>query len=207
MTDTARKPDISSDMLRYRGGAINAEGVVVEQFLVEWDSLENLRLRMTGRGCSPGFFWRLTIDGLLWMSDTDAERRDHLEPLFASSVYSGGRGLVHGLGMGLVVAGMLNYLDHVDVVEADERVIRIIGGEYKRIFGDRITLHHDDALTRKWPRGSFWDVVWHDIWPDLAVRNLSEMAKLHRSYGGRSNWQGSWGKELIIRGRREGWLR
>ena len=52
--------------------------------------------------------------------------------------------------------------------------------------------HQADALEYKPPRGEQYDVVWHDIWPNICTDNLPEMHKLHRKYGRRCNWQGSW---------------
>ncbi len=76
-------------------------------------------------------------------------------------------------------------------------------------YGPRLTIHEDDALTRKWPTGTRWTVVWHDIWRDICTDNLPEMARLHRSFGRRCDWQDSWSKSLCeyhrARGARAGW--
>jgi spermidine synthase len=186
-----------SDGLRCRVPDMNEEGLVVSTFTVEPHSLENLRNARDGRGTQPGDYKMLTLDGRLWMSDTDAERRDHYEPVWQAQNYKGGRGLVFGLGLGCVVGAMLDHLDHVDVVEKDERVARLIGGWFKSEFGSRVTIHHADCFEIKWPTGTYWDVAWYDVWPDLTTDNLSEMAKIHRSYGRRTGWQGSWGKSLL----------
>lgn len=62
----------------------------------------------------------------------------------------------------------------------------------------------DDAFTWKPAKGQKWDVIWHDIWISLCEDNLKEMATLHRRFGRRARiWQGSWGKELLQRRRRE----
>lgn len=197
------------EALRYRGPLLNAEGVVVERFTVPTGSIENVILSFQpgGRGTRPGEYTRLDVDGRLWMSDTDAERRDHAEPALQASWALGGRGLVNGLGLGLVVGAMLDNLAHVDVVEADERVARLIGAWYSEQFGDRVTIHVGDAYEMQWPKGTRWDVVWHDVWPTLCEDNLDEMATLHRKYGGRAEWQGSWGKMLLrqVRDRRNSW--
>jgi hypothetical protein len=56
-----------------------------------------------------------------------------------------------------------------------------------------------DALTMKWPPHTRWNIAWHDIWPSISRDNLPEMKYLHRSYGHRVLWQGSWSRELIKR--------
>lgn len=192
--------------------------VVVSQFDVGRDSLENLRAQLGGgRGTRPGTYTRIDVDGRLWMSDTDAECRDHFAPIQKAKYASGagwgvepedhtptGRGLVNGLGLGCVVGAMLDWLDHVDVVEIDARVAELVGGWFETEYPGRVTIHVDDAYTIKWPTGTEWDVAWHDIWPSLCTDNLVGMGKLHRRYGRRVRWQGSWGKELLqARRRRE----
>ena len=59
-----------------------------------------------------------------------------------------------------------------------------------------------DAYLYQPPKGIRYSVVWHDIWPDLCEDNLKEMGTLHRRYGKRCDWQGSWGKELLRHHRR-----
>lgn len=200
---TAARPTIT-DRLACRIPPMDADGLTVERFTVERNSLENMRLLFQpgGRACLPGEYTRLTVDGVLWMSDTTAERRDHWTPVHKADQYPGGRGLVNGLGLGCVLGAMLDSLAHVDVVESDERVARLIGGWYQDQYGDRVTVHHADAYTIQWPTGTRWDVAWHDIWPTLCEDNLALMGKLHRRYGRRVAWQGSWGKGLLESERR-----
>jgi hypothetical protein len=188
----------------YRGPTIDADGIVVATFEVEKDSLENVRLMFQpgNRSCRPGTYHRIDVDGRLWMSDTDAEARDHLTPIIEADRAPGGRGLINGLGMGCVLGAWLDVLDHVDVVEIDPRVAEHIGGWYAAEYPGRVTVHVADAYTIAWPKGARWDVVWHDIWPSLCEDNLAEMGTLHRRYGRRAGWQGSWGKGLLEAERR-----
>lgn len=151
----------------------------------------------------PGTYTGLIERGRLWMSDTPAERRDHAEAYWQAK-RRGGRALVHGLGLGMVVKAMLGLpnVEHVDVVELNPDVIALCGPAFDR-YGARVTIHEGDCLTRKWPTGVRWSVVWHDIWPDICTDNLPEMATLHRKYGRRCDWQGSWCHDLLLRHRRE----
>jgi len=191
------------ERLRYRGPEIDDLGVKVERFEVKPEDemdfgqwLSHLMHESVGRGCPPGIYTGLRVDDVLWMSDTPAERKDHLEPVAASGMFPNGTGLVNGLGLGCVVGAMLDSLEHVDVVEKDDRIIDTVGEWYRDTYGDRITIHHADALAKRWPRGQYWSVVWHDIWPKLSPENLPEMATLHRRFARRSAWQGSWGLEF-----------
>lgn len=195
------------DILRYQGPEFDQDGLVVAKFTVEPDNLENLRNAFHGgRDTPPGDYHKLEIDRVLWMSDTDAERRDHLAPLCEARDFGDATAIVNGLGLGCIVGALLALdVAHVDVVEADERVAQIIGGWYEKTYPGRVTVHHADAYTIKWPVGKGWTLAWHDIWPTICSDNLSEMGRLHRRYGNRVVWQGSWAKELCRMQRERAW--
>jgi hypothetical protein len=176
----------------------DVRGLRVERFTVDSTSPGHLREVLRGRGTRPGTYTRLLAGHRLWMTDTDAERQDHMPAARRIAQTGTRRVLINGLGLGMVlrVALAMDHVEHVDVVEIDDRVIELVGAHYT---DPRLTLHHADAYdqARRWPAGSRWDVVWHDIWPDLCTDNLDGMARLHRSYGRRAGWQGSWGKTLL----------
>jgi hypothetical protein len=152
---------------------------------------ETMRWFLNG-GTPPGTYTGLLNKGAVWMSDVPDEKDQHRAAYYAAKRL-GGRCLVNGLGLGMVIRAMveLPQVEHVDVVEISEDVIKLCGPAFEQ-FGDRITIHQDDALTRRWPVGTRWQVVWHDIWRDLNEDNFPEMAKLNRSYGRRADWQGCW---------------
>lgn len=200
------------EALRYRGPDVDADGVVVDRFTVGVNSLENIinEWQPGNRGTTPGTYSRLVVDDTLWMSDTDAECRDHGEAVMRgrdAGQFDGATGLINGLGLGCVLGAWLDVLDHVDVVESDERIARLIGSWYEQQWPGKVTVHIGDAYTIKWPRGKGWTVAWHDIWPSICSDNLEGMATLHRRYGNRVGlWQGSWAKYLCQRARRSwGW--
>lgn len=173
----------------------------LERFTVEPGTIEGMRLVLAGRSCRPGTYTRLLRRNELWMSDTPAEISDHLGAIRRMEA-SGGNVLIHGLGIGMVLAAALRAKDvkKVDVVEIDPDVISLVGDHYMAMAaenGTELVIHCDDALTKKWPAGSRWTIVWHDIWINITEDNLPDMHKLHRSFGRRCDWQGSWGRELI----------
>lgn len=143
------------------------------------------------------------------MSDTP----DELSDLLPILIHGHGRVLVNGLGLGCVVKGLLakDEVDHIDVVEIDPEIIEHIGPYYE---DERVTIYNDNAFTMRWRPGENWNCVWHDVWSTLCTGNLREAdneavpgsyEKLHRKYGGRCDWQGSWGREFLERERaREG---
>ncbi|MBD3004648.1 hypothetical protein [Streptomyces sp. 5-10] len=174
-------------------------GVRIERFTVEEDSPGRAYLALRGRGIPPGTYTRLFGDGTLWMSDTPSEKRDHLEPLHRISSSKAERILLNGLGLGMVLQAALTF-DHVkriDVVEKDERIVKLIGPHYMK--DPRVVIHHADAYeqTKKWPAGTRWDAGWSDIWADVSTDDLTDMARLNRSYGRRCSWHGCWGQDIL----------
>lgn len=160
-----------------------------------------------GRAIPEGTYTGLYRNGTVWMSDTPAEKRDHREPVSRARHTGVQRVLVNGLGLGMVVGAMLKIesVTHIDVVEIDADVIALVGEHYQKMAaeaGKTLVIHHADAYKITWSRGTAWDLAWHDIWPDLCTDYLDEMATLHRRYGRRTGWQGSWGRDQLVRQRR-----
>lgn len=186
------------------------DGITVERFEIVRDSTSHFihRLREGARAAQPGVYTRLLRNGELWMSDTAAERRDHMEPFMQMWQHDARRVLVNGLGLGMIVnaALALPSVEHIDVVELDERVARLVGPHYEK--SGRVTIHVADAYVqmKRWPRRSYWDVGWSDIWPDMCEDNLAGMARLNRSYARRCTWHACWGQSLIkAHVRQRGW--
>lgn len=203
------------DLMDYRGPV--GEGPAGwEVDVVESDPFHDLGYTMQGRPPGKGPFHVLRHEGALWMSDTAAEKRDHVETVWKISNLAAIAGrapvvLIHGLGLGLVVAAALRLGSTVDVVEIDQDLAEWMEPWLQELAsesGGQLTIHVADAYEKKWPVGTRWDIVWHDIWPDICEDHLPDMHRLHRSYGQRADWQGSWGRRLAERVRRGGygWL-
>lgn len=180
----------------------------VERFTVsdEDAKFNNLRAAIgaSSRWIMPGEYTRLTHCGYVVMSDTPVELRDHFEVVDRAK----GQVLIHGLGLGVVTEACLRKpeVDHVIVIEISEDVIKLVGTYLKERWGNRLTILRADSLTWKPPKGFRYDVVWYDIWPDLCADNLGDMKLLHRRYGRRCDWQGSWGRSIVeSHNRRYGW--
>jgi hypothetical protein len=176
------------------------DGMKVARFTIEPNDLSNtLEGLKTGRSTRPGTYTKLTGDGHFWMSDTDAEKRDHLPAAYAMQRPGVRRVLINGLGLGMVLQAAMKNTDTetIDVVETDKRVIELVGPHYTT--DKRVKIHHADAYeqAKAWPRGSYWDAAWHDIWPDVCEDNRADMSKLLRSYGRRTGWQACWGKDIM----------
>lgn len=179
------------------------ERMRVERFTVTQEAARGVaafRLALTGRGIRPGTYTRLTEDDCFWMSDTPAEKADHYEAVRAIKKLQAKRVLINGLGIGMVLQAALSFdhVEHVDVVEIDERVIGLVGPHYEK--DPRVTIHHADAYeqAKRWAPGTRWDVGWSDIWPTLCSDNLSGHARLNRSYGRRCQWHGCWVHDTLV---------
>lgn len=153
-----------------------------------------------GRWVPPGTWTRLMerweLGMRTWMTDTPAEVIDHID--FYDRAH--GRVLINGLGLGMSLKYVANKpcVTHVDVVEIEEDLIRLIGRQFKR--HPRVTIHQADAYTFDVP-GATWDVVWHDIWAGIGDSDhLDGMEQLEQKYEKRCTWQGSWAKGVALLG-------
>lgn len=104
----------------------------------------------------------LVSGGEIVMEDSAPELRRHL-PIWLEAR---GTVLMTGLGLGCVVRGLLANpaVTHVDVLELDRDIIRIIGAEFAG--NSRVTIEQADALDWHIPHTAHWDYAWHDLWTD-----------------------------------------
>ena len=168
------KVDIPEGM----SGSVSIRRFEVSEEAARFEALRAI-IGGSGRGVPAGWYTGLYRNGTLWMSDTPDEMRDHWE-VCREIERRGGRVLIMGLGIGMLVRFALSLpnVEHVDVVEIDPDVIALVGPTYE---GDRCTVHLGDAYTYRFPAGSRWDVVWHDVWAHITSDNVPEMAPLKRS--------------------------
>lgn len=178
----------------------------IERFTVDQDgSVMSVLSSGFGRSVPPGTYTRLmrgrSLGGTLVMSDTRDEIRDHISVIHRAK----GHCLVNGLGIGMVLQAMARKeeVTKVTVIEINPDVIALVGPHYEQRFGDKIEIIEMSAFDYKPPKGIRYGVVWHDIWDHLCSDNLPEMHKLHRKYGRRTDWQGSWGRGLCERQKRQ----
>jgi hypothetical protein len=144
---------------------------------------------------SPGKFKRLIIDNDVVMSNTKMEVRTNRT--FVSKAK--GKVLINGLGLGMVLEQLLEKhknegcIEHITVIEKDPRVIALVGTHYAN--NPLITIIEADALEYRPPKGVRYGAVWHDIWTFITADNIKDMKALHRRYGRRTDWQGSWARD------------
>jgi len=172
----------------------------VERFEVTEEDEKFQRLRAlfsAGRYVPAGHYTRLTHNNHVVMSDTPDEISDVMSAVWNAK----GNVLINGLGLGIVTNAILQKpeVEHVTVIEISLDVIALVAEHYKTRFGNRLEVILADAFEWKPPKGKWYNAVWHDIWNDICSDNLAEMHKLHRKYGRRADWQGSWCRHLCER--------
>lgn len=176
-----------------KSGDWKVEGFSISE---EAASAHNMRAMFQpgNRTVEPGSYKKLTRNGDVIMSNTPAEIRDHVGFITIAKEL-GGHVLINGLGLGVALVEVLtsDAIEKVTVVEASADVIALTGATYAK--DDRVHIVKADAFEYKAPVGSRFSAVWHDIWDTICADNLEEMKRLHRKYGTRSKWQGSWCRE------------
>lgn len=161
-------------------------------------------IRDGGRYCPAGTYLKLSRNGRCIMSNTPAEMSD----LYPFRRHATGNVLINGLGLGIAASLALAKADvtAITIVELSPDVISLVAPS---LADPRVTVIEADAYEWQPPKGIRYNAVWHDIWDDLTQDNLPFMARLHRKYGRRTDWQGSWGREAIeyqrARERRNPW--
>lgn len=198
-------------------------------------SLDNLQSIFGGRPdriCPPGTYTRLiTRRDLIpaednpWcvmMSDTPYEIRSSMEFIKKAR----GKVLVAGLGLGATLVPVLakKTVTHVTVLEKNWDVIKLVKPHLTKLpGGEKLCVLNTDARVWKPTKGPYqkvfdrdavpvrqwkapYDTVWLDIWPDISVRNLSEMKRMKSRYKRflkKQGWIGVWEWEYLHQQKKE----
>lgn len=143
--------------------------------------------------CPAGTYKRLTCGGGIVMSNTPMELRTNAQFVRRAK----GHVHINGLGLGVVLLAVLlkPEVESVTVVEKSEDVINLVAPSFAHFA--KLTIIQGDALEYKPPSKKKFGAVWHDIWNDICGDNLEDMKLLHRRWGRRTEWQGSWSRDLI----------
>jgi len=131
------------------------------------------------------------------MSDFHYERATCVEVVERAH----GNVLIAGLGLGMILHPILKNesVRSVTVIEKYQDVVDLVLPTLPA--SEKLTVLLDDIYTWKPTLGRRYDVIWFDIWPDIEVTRLPEMAQLHRRfwrYLNRANpecWMESWHRQ------------
>jgi hypothetical protein len=174
----------------------------VKRFTVVPNARGLFSFALKGRPIPPGEYTQLIHErrGCV-MSDTPAEMSDHYDFVQQAK----GNVLLNGLGIGMALNAILKnknegrQVERITVVEIDRDVIDLVGPHYG--VDPRVEIVHASAFDYQPPKNMRYHAVWHDIWDFICPDNLVEMAALHRKYGRRTDWQGSWCRAECLAGR------
>jgi len=147
----------------------------------------------------PGTYISLRVtndegESQVMMSDFHYERATCVEVVERAH----GDLLIAGLGVGMILHPILKKPDirSVTVVEKYSDVVDLILPTLP--IDPRLNIIVADIFHWKPPRRFRYDLIWFDIWPDIEVTRLPEMARLHRRFGRYLNrrnencWMESW---------------
>lgn len=123
------------------------------------------------------------------MEDTARELSRHLPIWLAAH----GHILITGLGLGCVVRTLLAKpeVEHIDVVEIDRNILKVVGAEFAN--NPKVALHLGDALKVKFPSETRWDFAWHDLYTDDDIHLQRIHAQLMLRFHKKVGRQGAWG--------------
>jgi len=159
---------------------------------------------------SQGTYAQLYVRGAMVMSDTQMERRSNLGLVWNAQ----GRVLIAGLGLGMVLLPVAAKpeVESITVIERSQDVIDLVTPHIRRALGDnssKLGVLQGDIFKWKPKPNSKWDTVYFDIWTDICVDSLKEMAHLHRRFGkrkSREGWMASWMHDELKDRRKRGWF-
>jgi hypothetical protein len=144
----------------------------------------------SGRYVPEGVYKQLKRGDITVMSNTPDEIRDQWNFIYNAV----GDVLINGLGLGVTLKLVLAKpeVTSITVIEKSPDVIKLVAPTY--LVDKRVTIINADAMEYKPPKGKKFNAVWHDIWDFICGDNIQDMIKLHRKYGNRTKWQGSWAR-------------
>jgi len=164
----------------------------VKKFTVTGKEFQPGIFKRGGRYVPPGNYTKLTHKGHTIMSDTPDEINDHLSVIHKAK----GNILIAGLGLGVVLQACAEKEEviHITVIEKSEDVIKLVSNHYLEMFPNKITIIQAAIFEWKPLVNAYYDIAWYDIWDNICADNLEEMKKLHRKFGRKTGWQGSWSR-------------
>lgn len=176
----------------------------IKKFEIDKHTAVMSMIRDAARCCEVGSYTKLVFMDENYhrhtmMSDTTAECRDLYDIIFMAN----GHVLINGLGIGLVIVNIIDNVDKITVIDNNKELLDVVGKHYQKLYPGKIELVHSDAFEYQIPEGIRYNCVWHDIWPTISTDNIEDMKKLHRKYGRKTDWQGSWCRYECERMRRQ----
>jgi hypothetical protein len=166
---------------------------IAEEDVKRYNFMSTFTFGGGGRNPKPGTYTALKRGRSLWMSDTPAERYDHIQFVMRVAREQCKSVLITGLGIGMVAQAltMIPSIERVTVVELDEDVIKLVGPHLGQMYGEAgkwLDIVQGDATDPKQLEGLpdiQWDAAWHDIWPNICADNWEDMKVMRRKWRSR----------------------
>lgn len=188
-------------------GVAEVDIIEINEFQAGMQNLRAAINKQPAMGLRPGKYARLSVRGILMMTDTPHEVRTCGRIM----KHAHGDVLIAGLGLGMILIPVLRnpLVTSVRVVEKYLDVIKLIWPQITKQLTPaeqgKLTLVSEDIFTYK-TKDKF-DCLWFDIWPDISTANLKEMAILHRRFAHNrkkteTSWMDSWMKDTLVRMKR-----
>jgi len=152
-----------------------------------------------------GSYVQLHVKGRLMMSDTQMEQQSNRTFI----QHAKGDVLIAGLGVGLILLPILprEEVTSVTVIEKYPDVIRLVEPHVRKAAGShaaKLTVIEANIFEWKPLRGSRYDRIYFDIWPNVCTDNLDQINRLHRKFGRYCKGQMvSWMQDKLRRRRRK----
>lgn len=129
-----------------------------------------------GMYCPPGGYAQLFVNGQLVMSDT---RHEHISNIDAV-IRSRGHVFIAGLGLGMICHPIARKpkVSKITVIEKSQGVIDLVGPTLP----DKVEVIRADIFDFKPEKGTKYDTIYFDIWPNMCTDYLPEMGKLLRRF-------------------------
>jgi spermidine synthase len=178
-------------------GVAKVQHVTITEQEAKFMALREVITHGREKAASPGDYCQLIVDGQLMMSDTRLEHNTNHTVVWEAT----GDVLIAGLGIGFILVPILAKTDvrSVTVVELYQDVIDLVAPNFK---DDRLQIVCGDIYSWKPARGTRFQTIYFDIWPNFCSDNLIQMKKLEkrfRTYLEKGGWMNSWAKELCRR--------
>lgn len=193
------------EMIGLKVGEQKKKGVAVlstYEFKEKDNFLFNLRAMRDSGGLmamEDGKYVRLHVNGELMMSDTRMEKNSNLD--FVRNAK--GKVLIAGLGIGVILKNVLDKLKdkritEIVIIEKYQDVIDLIAPYFEKYKNIKIVCA--DIFDWRPEKGTKFDTIYFDIWPNICQDNLEEMAKLHQAFKGykvKGGWMDYWMKDYL----------
>lgn len=148
-----------------------------------------------------GDYVQLNVGGVLMMTDTRHEQLTNYDVVRASK----GHVFIAGLGIGMICHAIADKREvkKITVLEKSQGVIDLVAPSLPK----KVEVVQGDIFDHKPTKGTLYETIYFDIWPDICTDNLPEMGKLHRRFRRcltPDGWMDSWCRDsLKARQRRE----